>query len=197
MGDLDEVLRDHKAQSEQSEHSGTQSGQPIVFADLTPDCFRFLREYFYSLNPLISLQNIADIFYAADKLKIGHLLVAAKQFIDECADINDLVLALSQLHARKLYAECDRIIANRHLFEGSQAIKVFRCENLKTMPTELMIRLLRYNSTQMAEETIFERCTTWAEWKEKVAIAENSEEKSISLVTTEEAHIDGWDDEQE
>ena len=96
----------------------------------------------------------------------------------------------------------------------------------------------------MAEETIFERCTTWyvmdcylwifeflnfgplflyqnpyretpyvfgsiyllstlyalqfrAQWKEKVAVAKKSEQKSLSLVTTEEAKIEGWDDEEE
>ena len=125
--DLDDILKEHKSKT-------------IVFEDVTPECFRFLRQYFYSLNPVISLQNIADIFYAAEKLKVSHLIVAAKQFIDECAGINDLVLVLSQLHARKLYQECDRIIATRRLFEGQQAIKVLQCENLKTMPTQLMIR---------------------------------------------------------
>jgi len=182
--DLDDILKEHRSKT-------------IVFEDVTPDCFRFLREYFYSLNPVINLSNIADIFYAAHKLKVAHLIEAAKQFIDECAGINELVLVLSQLHARKLYQECDRIIAKRKLFEGQQAIEVLRCENLKSMPTELMIRLLRYDSTRMDEEIIFEKCTKWAQWKEKVALAKKSEQKSISLVITEEAHIDGWDDEEE
>ena len=154
---LDEILKNHKEEDES-----------IVFEDITPDCFQFMRQYFYSLNPIISLKNISDIFYAADKLKIVHLIEAAKQFISEIAGINDLVLVLSQLFARKLYAECDRIIASRRLFEDQSAIEVLKSENLKTLPTELMIRLLRYDSTRMPEETIFERTVTWAKWQEKV-----------------------------
>lgn len=125
--DLDDILKEHKSKT-------------IVYEDITPDCFRFMREYFYSLNPVISLQNIAHIFYVAEKFKISHLIVAAKQFIDGCAGINDLVLVLSQLHARKLYQECNRIISTRKLFEGQQSIKVLQCENLKTLPCALMIR---------------------------------------------------------
>jgi len=182
--DLDRILKEHKA-------------EPIVFEDITPDVFRFVRQYFYSLNPVISLENIADIFYAAQKWNISHLIAAAKQFVDEISEINDLVLVLSQLHARKLSDECDRIIASRHLLEERAAIKVLQCENLKTLPTELMIRLLRHDGIKMAEETIFERCATWAQWKEKVAVANKSGQESISLVTTEEAAIEGWDEEEE
>ena len=36
-----------------------------------------------------------------------------------------------------------------------------------------------------------------AQWKGKVTVAKKSEQKSISLFTTEEAKIEGWDDEDE
>merc|ERR1712087_137755 len=159
-----------------------------------PQCFAFVREYFYSLNPILSLQNIADVLYIADKLKITHLEAAARQFLDEIAGINDLVLVLSQLFARKLLDECDRVISSRKLFEDESAIEVLRSENLKTLPCELMTRLLRYDLIRVSEEEIFERSVTWAKWHEKVNVSKQSDSESgdISMVTNNEVEMEGW-----
>lgn len=134
----------------------------IVIEDVTSVCFQFLRQYFYSLNPVICLANISDILYAADKLGTNALLETGKRFISEVTGINDLLLILSELHARRLYAEVDRQISNRKLFED--AATVFGCENYKTLPTELMIRLLKHDSKYLPEERVFEKCKSWAEY---------------------------------
>jgi len=169
-----------------------RTGQVITFVDVTPACFGFVREYFYSLNPVLSLRNIADVLYIADKLQVAHLEAAARQFLDEIAGVNDLVLVLSQLFARKLLTECDRVISSRKLFEDASAIEVLRSENLKTLPCELMMRLLRYDHIRMSEEGIFERTVTWAKWHEKVNVSKQSENGDISMVTTEEVEMAGW-----
>jgi len=147
--ELNAMLRDNK-------------GEVIAIEDITSVCFQFLRQYFYSLNPVICLSNISDILYAADKLGTNALLETGKRFISEVSGINDLLLIISELHARGLYAEVDRQISNRKLFED--ATTVFGCENYKTLPTELMIRLLKHDSKYLLEERVFEKCKAWAEY---------------------------------
>lgn len=119
----------------------------------------------YSLNPVLCLNNISDILYGGTKLGTSVLTNTAKRFISEVTGINDLLLILSELHARKLYAEVDRQIVTRKLFDD--AATVFGCNNYKTLPTELMIRLLKHDSNYLAEERVFEKCKAWAEYHDE------------------------------
>jgi len=152
---LNEMLAAHKGQ-------GQGHGKLIVIEDITADCFVFLRQYFYSLNPLMSLDNISDVLYAATKLKVTSLIETAKQFITEVTGVNDLLLILAQLHQRRLFEEVDRQISDRRLFED--AATVFECENYKALPTELMIRLLQHDQNYLAEERVFEKVVIWAKF---------------------------------
>jgi len=111
---------------------------------------------------VMCLKNISDILYAANKLGTTALLQTGKQFISEVTGINDLLLILSELHARRLYEEVDRQITTRKLFED--AATVFGCDNYKTLPTELMILLLKHDTNYLAEEKVFEKCKAWAEY---------------------------------
>jgi len=153
---LNEMLAEHKSQGH---------GQLIVIDDITSDCFIFLRQYFYSLNPLMSLDNISDVLYAATKLKVASLVETAKQFITEVTGVNDLLLILAELHQRRLYDEVDRQISDRRLFQDAAA--VFGCENYKALPTELMIRLLQHDQNYLAEERVFEKVVTWAKFHQQ------------------------------
>jgi len=137
---LNDMLAAHKSQG---------SGEVIVIDDVTADCFIFLRQYFYSLNPLMSLDNISDVLYAADKLKVASLVETAKQFVTEVTGVNDLLLILAELHQRRLFQD---------------AATVFGCENYKALPTELMIRLLQQDQNYLAEERVFEKVVTWAKF---------------------------------
>jgi len=143
-------------------NKGQGRGKLIVIEDITADCFVFLRQYFYSLNPLMSLDNISDVLYAATKLKVTSLIETAKQFITEVTGVNDLLLILAELHQRRLYEEVERQISDRRLFHD--AATVFGCANYKALPTELMIRLLQHDQDYLAEERVFEKVVTWAKF---------------------------------
>jgi len=153
---LNDMLAEHKSQGH---------GELIEIDDITADCFVFLRQYFYSLNPLMSLDNISDVLYAATKLKVASLVETAKQFITEVTGVNDLLLILAELHQRRLYDEVDRQINDRRLFQD--AATVFGCENYKALPTELMIRLLQHDQNYLAEERVFEKVVTWAKFHQQ------------------------------
>lgn len=56
--ELDDLFRRHEDRT-------------IMFEDITVDCFQFLRLYFYGLNPVIPLEDVSDILYAANKLKVN------------------------------------------------------------------------------------------------------------------------------
>lgn len=137
--------------------------QVIVIEDVTAECFEFLRQYFYCLNPVITVDNVSYILYAAKKLKISSLIEATEEFILAVKGVDDLLLILSLLHALKLLEMCNRVILANKLNED--AAKVFHSRNLNMLPTELMIRLLKqatFQTTKLTEEAVFEKCVIWA-----------------------------------
>lgn len=117
--------------------------QVIVIDDVTADCFEFLRQYFYCLNPVITVENVSYILYAAKKLKISSLIEATQEFILAVKPVgqgvDDLLLILSILHALTLRDMCNQVILANKLNED--AAKVFHSRNLNMLPTELMIRV--------------------------------------------------------
>lgn len=155
--------------------SANEDASVMEIEDVTPSCFTFLREYFYCLNPIITVQNVSDILYASNKLKISSLSLAAKQFILAVDGVDDLLLLLSLLHALGLLEMCNQVITKNKLFED--AAKVFHSANLNLLPTELMIRLLKQATFQegsllLDEEELFEKCVVWAKHKSKVLLAQ-------------------------
>lgn len=142
----------------------------ISFEDLTPDCFQFLRLYFYGLNPVIPLQLVSDILYAANKLKINPLADAVVQYIKSLTDIDDLVLVLSLLHQHSFHELINTLISMNNLFEDSG--RVFYSDNLNLLSPALMIRFLESAQFQtgciLSEEEIFEKCVCWAKYNAKI-----------------------------
>ena len=115
---------------------------------------------------MISVQNVSDILFAANKLKVNPLIGAVKQFLASIVRVNDLLSGLADLHGLRFYDICDQMISSRRLFQADHARDVFYDEKLCGLPTELMIRLLKTATFQsdirMTEEQIFEKCCKWA-----------------------------------
>jgi len=142
----------------------------VSISDVTPDCFCFLRRYFYSLDPALSVENVSDILYAANKLQIEALQIAAKRFISEITGIDDIVLILANLHRLGLHEQCDHTISEKKVFYD--AAKAFESENFNLLPTELMIRLLKWatfgRTERLTEEVVFQKCVLWAKYKAQI-----------------------------
>jgi len=142
----------------------------VSISDVTPDCFTFLRRYFYSLDPALSVENVSDILYAANKLQIEALQIAAKRFISEITGIDDIVLILANLHRLGLHEQCDHTISEKKVFYD--AAKAFESENFNLLPTELMIRLLKWatfgRTERLTEEVVFQKCVLWAKYKAQI-----------------------------
>jgi len=142
----------------------------VTISDVTSDCFCFLRRYFYSLDPALSVENVSDILYAANKLQIEALQIAAKRFISEITGIDDIVLILANLHRLGLHEQCDHTISEKKVFYD--AAKAFESENFNLLPTELMIRLLKWatfgRTERLTEEVVFQKCVLWAKYKAQI-----------------------------
>lgn len=158
-------------------------GRTIKIEDMTAECFAFLRRYFYGLNPIISVQNVSDILYAANKLKVNPLIGAVKQFLASIVRVNDLLSVLADLHGLRFYDICDQMISSRRLFQADHARDVFHSEKLNGLPTALMIRLLKTATFQsdlrMTEEQIFEKCTNWAKYQAEMRHIEERKASQI------------------
>jgi len=142
----------------------------VSISDVTSDCFCFLRRYFYSLDPALSVENVSDILYASNKLQIEALQIAAKRFISEITGIDDIVLILANLHRLGLREQCDHTISEKKVFYD--AAKAFESENFNLLPTELMIRLLKWatfgRTERLTEEVVFQKCVLWAKYKAQI-----------------------------
>jgi len=170
--------------------------QVIVIEDVTAECFEFLRQYFYCLNPVITVENVSYILYAAKKLRISSLIEATQQFILSVKGVDDLLLILSLLHALKLFEMCNEVIMQNKLNED--AAIVFNSRNLNLLPTELMIRLLKqatFQTTKLTEEYVFEKCVEWA--KHHAGKHSLSEQRDRELEEEMVVEMEDSDDEKE
>jgi len=171
--------------------------QVIVIEDVTADCFEFLRQYFYCLNPVINVENVSYILYAARKLKISSLIEATQQFILAVKGVDDLLLILSLLHALTLRDMCNEVIMANKLNED--AAKVFHSRNLNLLPTELMIRLLQqatFQTVKLTEEAVFEKCVIWAKYHAGKH-AQGGSDKEVPVIDDQGVGADESDDEKE
>eukprot|EP01084_Bolivina_argentea_P152767 266416_1 len=144
--------------------------QRIIEEDtnITETGFKFIREFFYRLEPIMTHENVIDVLYAANKYDLQHLVTDCNSFIDgvykstEYATIITHIL-LFETRAIQLNLNVNHTIRQRFqtwlTVDTSQ--QIIKSKAFLLAPKEVIIQIIQSDSFSVKEEDIWNGCKAW------------------------------------
>lgn len=133
----------------------------IEISDASYNAFDEFIQYFYSGEVAITMENVGEVLYLADKYDVPELVASCTSFLLKHVTLKDVVdcvklACIFSLNALK--AKIKQIIAKNtaQVFESEQ---VLRCGR------DQLFEMLSIDSSTCPEEKLFDICIRWAQTK--------------------------------
>lgn len=132
--------------------------EPVKIIDASPEAFSEFLRFFYANTITISMENVAELMYLADKYHVSECLSVCSKFLQQSLTIENICFGYD-LAIR--YRQND-LKANLEQKISAKTKDVLVSNEFRTCSRDALKHILQIKNLMCQAEELFDACMTWA-----------------------------------
>eukprot|EP01084_Bolivina_argentea_P221952 375797_1 len=137
----------------------------IIEKDVSVTAFEFIHKYCYRLYPDITVDNVVEVLFAAQKYALTSLITDCKAYIDSKINNNNIneILFIQQ---KAIHFSVNIVIEQFNQWLSVENSKrILKSKGFTSLSKEVVMYLIKHNSFSVNESEIWIACKNWCEFQ--------------------------------
>ena len=138
-------------------------GQEIRFIEInniSAEAFKFIRDFFYDLNPELTFENVINVLNASKIYQIEPIRIQCNEFLNKIDNFSDLLTVLKQF-GYGLEQELDELLKSNNNLLQENGKEIIESDTFKALPFFMAKKFIESDNLGVSEEDLWNNTKHW------------------------------------